>query len=638
VYQNRNNRTRYGDRPFFITALLLFLAVPLSGCAISKRYHEPSDASDTAFTEKASSVITFSDASITDSQTVSALDPMKDAETDNDEYDAAPPPEEVLDDLGPLSEPDFSESLETLAAERCGYLFTAEAVISSKKGTVTIVETRSFDSIGRLIAAEIQLPESVSISHIPTVMQNRRLQIDYDPTGRPLLVRLGPMFQMPIIESAGSIVRIEYRDDGSYVSRYITDETELISKLTAEGFDYVQGPATGEGFFCEKLHFDRGGNLLQREWDCAHPTVVQSRSYDERQRPVTDRGLLMFNPEKKRPLPIGWSSVMQNREWQIDFAYDDVKHSSTLTWNDVDRDRQAIYEILDNQLAEHRLVRTYDDTGQRVLAIDYDYGNDARFDEQTIYTYQGGELLSKKTDFWRDGIVDIVEIHNRSTNGLRVERRNMTVYSDRSLSSFSTDGWGDSFADVSSTLPPQSQAVTEYQYDEQSRPIVIDLEMRKSGYYSVENSDKYEQSLVSESWHETLSYADQGYVEKKESNWNPSNLLLEEQNTDDLSDQSEQDGPALFGSSSANTTTCKLTPLCPNAEVTLPEDMRLLSCEVAFIFPEYRTTVDIPSIDRDDIYAVPPYDTLPGTQNALKRSHSIYGFPGPPDVRDMVDY
>jgi hypothetical protein len=123
----------------------------------------------------------------------------------------------------------------------------------------------------------------------------------------------------------------------------------------------------------------------------------------------------------------------------------------------------------------------------------------------------------------------------------------------------------------------------------------------------------------------------------------PSDALLNARAIDTRLDPdvagSELFGAGENGNAIANTTRCTLTPFCRNSEVTFPDDMRLLTCEVAFIFSEYQNVVEIPSISRDDYtYVVPPYNMLPGIQNALKRHHQTYGFPGPPNVRDMIDY
>ncbi len=628
MYKNRSDCT---NRYLFVGLLILIVTGWINGCAKSRSRSDSRDASNAAQAKITGQADALPDAGEADSEIDTSIVAIDAADGEDLGFDAALPPQEILDELESLLEPDFLMPLEELAAEHCGYLFTAESEISTAEDTDTVVETRAFDSTGRLIAAELRFVDDVLIDFIPAVFQNRRLQIDYDSTERPVRVRLGPMFWMRKEESIGSVVRIEYESDGSTHSRFITNET-----------DQQGGPPTGHGYFCEQLRFDRYGSFVDRTWDCANPTTVQSRAYDEQRRVVSEREFFSSVWDEYRPIPIGWGNFVQRGEWEIDFSYDDAKHEHTIIWKEYDQKpiswRHGIYP--NTKKTEHRLVRTFDEAGQRLLVVDYDFENDGESDERTVYTYQEGGLKSKEIDLWRDGVIDIVETHTRSEASHRVERRNMTSDMDKWFLSISMDEWKDSFTRTSAILPPQSQAVTEYAYDSESRPITIDLEMSWLYRYTPEGSvmGEVEATPVSESWHEIRVYADPGFVTEKRVVWEPSDELLEVQRKDTSRDQSPGNSPNLF-ESIASTTTCSLTPLCPDAEMVLPEDMRLVTCEVAFIFPEYQSAADIPSISRDDdTNVVPPYDALPGIQNLLKRSYEIYGFPGPPNVRDIVDY
>jgi hypothetical protein len=91
-----------------------------------------------------------------------------------------------------------------------------------------------------------------------------------------------------------------------------------------------------------------------------------------------------------------------------------------------------------------------------------------------------------------------------------------------------------------------------------------------------------------------------------------------------------------------HTTTCRLISACESSNPVLPEDTRLLTCEVMYLFPQYAPMAQRPLIKQTDFYVVPPYDAVPGIQNTMKRNAIVTekgaAFTQLPTPRDLVDY
>jgi hypothetical protein len=669
VYKSKRYRPNRFCLFIVVIEIILYATLP-SGCSKSRRRDIRADAADeqevldAGVVEIEDSGRALLDGDQTDGNQDPSLDEITISPPNNDPEamfpDAVPPepPEEAEEALETLKRPDFTRPIEDLTAEGCGYIFTAESTTdwvdmgypypSGTPSTVesgTIVETRSFDKDGRLVAAEIVLDPNAAREDFQNFLTQRRLQIDYDQRGRPIRIRISPAFrssepfEMKDIFT-GSVAQIEYYDDGSSQSLYVTDSVELYGGVYMGSFFSIYN--IGGWYFCDWLRFDPHGNLVERKWDCYNPTVVQSRTYDEQQRLLSDHGFYLYDLIGVRVLPHGWSNGIHTEPWQIDMTYDDAHRRETIVWTEpgdgsiIGRTFAMYGMYSSSKPREHSIVHTYNESG-KLIRSEYDHENDGRFDELVSYAYQDSDLLSKEIDFWIDGVLDITELHTRTANRHRIERRNMTANSDVMYSSLSAENdMIGPFTDSSAILPPQSQSVIELERDEQSRLVEVDLEIQWIYMYWPENQ-RMGSELVSESWHETSVYADEGYVKEKQLVWHPSDALLEAQGKQDAMRIPDGGRPYIFLASSQSTT-CTLTPLCEGTEITLPEDERLLTCEVGVVFPQYRVQLRIPSINQDEFYTVPPYDALPGIHSALYRLNDAYTFSYIPYVRDIVGY
>lgn len=532
-------------------------------------------------------------------------------------------PDEVAEVFQKLDDPDFSQPLDELAAESCGFTQVAELVDESYTPYNAITDVRAFDASGRLVA--VKLDAEIELMNMN---QHTRLQIDYDSNGRPTMVRMSPIYRSTVDQfgGRGTIITINYNSDGSKTSRLITDEGDFLNPV----FGYIYDSEISGQLFCETLRFDSEGGFTERRWGCAEPVSVQLRTYDEHRRPLSDRVTPL------EPSVGGFEA----EPWDINWNYDDSTRKAIAIWSEpmgswISGDYNPFYLVATYETigsVEQRLVRELDEAG-RTISIQFDHLNDGSIDERVDYAYQEGELVSEKTDFWNDGMVDILKTRSKTSDANHITTRNMTGFFDSALYFRSVYSWDSKLVDIHSIPPGQGQVETEVLSDESGRAYETKVDARWPFAASSGDASEIMEPGVFHlvaSWHETATYDDRGYMIQKGLQWQESNLTL----------QSNPGVAVPYSASSEEkqTTSCTYTSACDSPGVVFPEDDRLRNCEtmVAAVFPRYAFPGRRPMIKRTDNFIVPPYDAVPGIQNTMKRRSDV--FFALPSARDLIDY